>query len=244
MKNYIPANCASQLPRISALLLALANPCFGQQTQPALQISSPTDGVLVNPGQTISVTVTSPAGLAFAYIAVNGPGGLVGSNASVPTTLSITIPTKISPRKYNLTAIGKTAAGQTVFSKAISLSVERADTPTRLVSDPPTLPFRAQGQSEYLTISGTFADGTTLDVTESAYMSYSSSNTAVATVNATGLVRAVGPGKAIIEAAYSGGPRKGVPVSVANGPLKPSPASLSFGAGGEQIHAQNLRSCF
>ena len=223
MKIHLPFNSAFLFACALAVSFADFHSTYGRQTQPALQISSPADGTLVNPGQTISVTVTSPAGLTFTYIALNGPGGLVGNNSSVPTTLYTTIPTKISPRKYNLTAIGKTSSGQAVFSKAISLSVERADTPTRLLSDPPTLPFRAQGQSEYLTISGTFADGTTLDVTESAYMSYSSSNTAVATVNTIGLVRAVGPGKAIIEAAYSGGPKKGVPVSVASGPLRPTP---------------------
>lgn len=223
MKFHLPFNSAFLFACALAVSFADFHAAYGRQTQPALQISSPSDGVLVNPGQTISVTVTSPAGLTFTYIALNGPGGLVGNNSSVPTTLSTTIPTKISPRKYNLTAIGKTSSGQAVFSKAISLSVERADTPTRLANDIPAIPFQAPGDFEYLRISGTFPDGSVVNVTESTYLSFSSSNPAVATVNAKGLVRAVAPGKAIIEAAYSGGPKKGVPVSVASGPLRPTP---------------------
>jgi hypothetical protein len=205
--------------------------CLGQQNQPTLQITSPADGTVVNPGQTISVVVSSPAGLAFAYIGVIGqqPIGSVGANTSAPATLSVTIPSGISPGKYTLGAVGRPATGQAVFSKAILLAVERPDKPTLLTNDLPAIPFSAPGDFQYLRVSGTFSDGSVLDVTQSTYMSYSSSNVAVATVNAKGLVKAVGPGKALITATYSGGPSKGIPVSVAAGPLSPTPTSLSFG---------------
>ncbi len=230
MKNFIAGRHVSQFRPISVFLLVLAHPCFGQQSQPGLQITSPADGTVVNTGEMLSVTVTSPVGLTFAYIGVIGPGGPVGSNTSAPITFSITIPTNTVPRKYALTAVGRVSGAPSVFSKAVSIRIERPDTPTRLANDLPAIPFQAPGDFEYLRISGTFPDGSVVNVTESTYLSFSSSNTSVATVNAKGLVRAVGPGRAIIEAAYSGGPRKGVPVSVANGPLKPSPTSLSFGS--------------
>ena len=223
MKIHLPFNSAFLFACALAVSFADFHATYGRQTQPALQISSPAEGTLVNTGQTISVSVSSPANLTFTSIAIIGPGGPADVNTSAPATFSLTIPSNAVPGSYLLTAVGKTSAGAAVFSKRVAIIVERPDTPTRLSNDIPAIPFQAPGDFEYLRISGTFPDGSVVNVTESTYLSFSSSNPAVATVNAKGLVRAVAPGKAIIEAAYSGGPKKGVPVSVASGPLRPSP---------------------
>ena len=228
MKNSIPANCASQLPRISALLLALAHPCFGQQTQPGLQITSPTRGIVVNTGQTISITVTSPANLTFTSIGILGPGGPLDANTSAPAAFSLTIPSNTVPGRYGLTAVGRPSVGKAVFSKSIDITVERPDKPVSLTTNPPVYYFR-QGEFDYLRVSGRFADATNLNVTESTYLSFSSSNPAIVTVNTKGLVRAVAPGHATVVTTYSGGPSKGVPVFVTGAPVSPSPTSLSFG---------------
>jgi len=203
----------------TALTTAPSAPYRAEQTPPALQISSPTAGTLVNAGQTISVTVTSPAGTTFAYIAIEGPGGPIGSNTSVPATFSLTIPFNISPRTYTLGAVGRPSAGPAVFSKAVPIAVERADQPTRLSNDVSTIPFRGPGDVAHLRISGTFADGTNLNVTESGYMSFSSLNAAVVTVSAKGFVKAVGPGRTVITATYGQGPKAYIPVSVGSGPI-------------------------
>ena len=45
---------------ISIIFLAIVPTCTAQQNQPALQVTSPTAGTIVNPGQTITVSVASP----------------------------------------------------------------------------------------------------------------------------------------------------------------------------------------
>jgi len=60
------------------------------------------------------------------------------------------------------------------------------------------------GQTTQATVIGTLSDGvTTLDVTQ-LYTDYTTSNAAVATVNAAGLVTAAGPGQAFIAAMTDG----------------------------------------
>jgi hypothetical protein len=53
-------------------------------------------------------------------------------------------------------------------------------------------------------VTATYSDGSTQNVTSRAATTYSSNNTAVATVNATGLVKAVAVGTATIQATYGG----------------------------------------
>jgi hypothetical protein len=216
------------------LFFVHASPSSAQQGQPALQITSPANGSILNPGQTLSVTVASPAGLTLTNVMVMGELqlGLVGSGTSVPATVSTTIPATISPGQYMLTAMGLTSAGQVVQSATILIGVERPDSPVSLLADPVRILPQSQGQRQPLRISATFSDGAILDVTGSTNMAYSSSNTSVATVNANGTVTAVGTGAAIITAAYGQGTSSllaTVSVSVPPPVLSPSPSSLSFG---------------
>jgi hypothetical protein len=214
------------------LLFAHSSPCSAQQSQPALQITSPANGSILNPGQILSVTVTSPAGLTLTNVMVIGEQelGLVGSGTSVPATVSATIPTTIQLGQYMLTAMGLTSAGQLVQSGTILIGVERPDFPVSLAADPSRILFQIQGQRQPLKISATFSDGSALDVTGSTNMGYSSSNTVVATVDANGSVTAVGTGGAIITARYGQGSSATVPVIVPPPVLASSPASLSFGS--------------
>ena len=207
-----------------ALSLTGSSPSLGHQNQPGLQITSPKLGTVVNTGQPISVTVSSPANLTFTYIAILGLGGPTSANTSAPATFSLTIPSNTQPGRYGLTAVGRPTVGKAVFSKSIDITVERPDEPVSLTADPPAYHFR-QGDFDYLRISGTFSDGATLNVTESTYLSFSTSNPSVVSVNAKGLVRAVAPGDAIVTASYSGGPSKTVPVFVKKAPVSPSPTS-------------------
>jgi phage tail sheath protein FI len=72
---------------------------------------------------------------------------------------------------------------------------------TGLNASPSTLTLAA-GVTQQLTVTGTFDNGTFVNM--SGYATWTSTNTAVATVSATGLVKAVAAGAATIQAAWMG----------------------------------------
>jgi IPT/TIG domain-containing protein/Big-like domain-containing protein len=223
----------NMLLRVAALILATLCSTMAQQSPPQLQITSPAAGTIVNPGQTISVSVLSPAGTSFSKVAVAGqdPLGSSGFATSVPSQFSISVPTNISPGTYMLTALGTTTAGKFVQSATILLDVERPDMPASISADPPQVLFRSAGQHAPLEILATFPDGAVLEVTGSSHLLYSSSNNAVATVDKNGIVSAVGKGSASITATYTQGTQSvqvSVPVTVPSPVLTSSPASLNF----------------
>jgi len=196
-----------------------------------LQITSPASGTVVNPGETISVTVTSPANLAFRGVIVLGePTGISSVATSVPAQFSLSIPTNISCRWYTLTAVGTTVSGQEVESPDALIDVEGSDSPTSLHPLMPAIYFDNLGETFPEKISATFSDGGNCEVTESSKLVYSSSNTNVATVNPTGMVTASGVGEASITATYGRSLHITIPVTVPPQALDPSASSLNFGS--------------
>src|SRR5260370_3698673 len=213
---------------LMAFSLALAG-----QTQPALQITSPADGTVVTPGQTITVSVTSPNNTAFKQVFVIGEQPLPASTiaSSVPAQFSILIPQATRPGKYLITAWGGTTANQVQGSSPVTIDVERADLPTSLNANRVRVSFQSQGQKVPLQISGTFADGSVADLTVSSNMAYTSSNASIATVDNNGVVTAIATGNASITATYGQGAqgvRGSVAVTVPPPVLTSSPITLSF----------------
>lgn len=94
-----------------------------------------------------------------------------------------------------LTAVGTTASGQSVESETILLDVERPDLPISLAALLSSFSFQSFGEQVPIVLTAKFSDGSILDVTESSYVTYVSSNTAVAAVNRHGVVTAVGAGE-------------------------------------------------
>jgi hypothetical protein len=91
--------------------------------------------------------------------------------------------------------------------------------------------FQSQGQKLPLHISGTFSDGSVLDVTRSSNLAFAASDTSVASVDKNGIVTAVAKGTASITATYSlGGQSIHVSVFVTVPPpvLTSSLTALSF----------------
>jgi len=223
---------------LAAMLFAMSvATSLGAQSQPSLQITSPLSGTIVNPGQTLSVSVISPSGTAFSQVDIisEQPIGMSTSATSVPAQLSIAIPTKdIRIGQYMLTAEGITASGQNVESPSIAIDVERADPPISVSISDPAVILESLGKKIPLDVTATFGDGGLhiLHVKESTLVTYSSSNIAVATVDALGNVTAVGPGNAQVMATYTLGSQSfpaSVPVTVQNARLSVSSTSLSFG---------------
>jgi IPT/TIG domain/Bacterial Ig-like domain (group 2) len=179
------------------------------QSQPALQITAPAAGIIVSPGQTLSVTVISPNGTTFSEVALLGPDP-IGFNVvetSVPAQFSIAIPADASCRVYSLTADGITSSGQSSTSAPIQIDIEWPDLPISL-STPGSdeiLILESLGMDVPLKTLATFADGTILDVSESTLLSYNSTNTAVVTVDAAGRVTAIGAGSAAVSMIYTQG---------------------------------------
>lgn len=228
----------SSTPLIKAFFafLATAGVCAAQG-RPLLQIASPAPGTVVNPGEVLSVTVTSPAGASFQAVVVIGQDPFPSSNniaTSVPAQFSLTIPAVIRPGTYMLTASGVTSSRQDANSATILLDVERPDMPTKLSTRVPGgLVLDALGQHIRERLLATFADGSVLDVTGSTYVTYSSSNTAVATVDSTGTVTAGVAGTATITATYTLAGQSvqlAIPVTVLPPVMLVTPPSLSFGS--------------
>jgi hypothetical protein len=191
---------------IVAAALAIARPCAAQPPK-LLQITSPAGGTIVNPGQNVKVTVTSPANERFEAVAIMSRGGISGDATSVPAELSVQIPRNSDCGKYLVSVSGRTVSGQAV-SAYLELDVERADAPTELafLNDWRQLDLRA-GEDFHLNVLATFSDGSNLEVTDSSYVTYRSSNTRVATVDRNGEIMSKGAGHATVTATYTHGNR-------------------------------------
>jgi hypothetical protein len=171
--------------------------------QPSLRITSPTDGTVVHPGESLTVTVEAlPAG-AFKQVIIVGwdPIGFSRPLTTPPYRFTIQVPSKIDPGKYLLTADGATAPGQGTMSDPIAIVVERPDPPVRLRIEPSILDV-SLSQKGYLRVVGEFAYGENTDLTKSRRIAYVSSAPAVATVQTQGIVTPIAPGSARVIVTY------------------------------------------
>ncbi len=215
-----PLVCA---PRLSAASIRFFLLCLsaGSVSAQSLQITSPADGTMVNPGQSLTVTVSAMGTFQQVILIGGDPIGFSQPLSAPPYQFTIQIPSHIVPGRYQLTADGATAPGQGAASDPITLVVERADAPVSLRAQPALLHFSAAGQKGYLRVIGTFADGTTTDLTKSGLTTYTSP-ASVATAGTYGIVTAsAGPTAGVIQVAYAS-LSVFVPVTV-DAPLKIAP---------------------
>ncbi len=212
-----------RLATLVTAVLAIAPICAAQSPK-LLQITSPANGAIVSPGETVKVTVASPANVGFDMVALMSPieRAISGVATSVPAELSLRIPPDISCGKYPLYVSGRTISGQSI-SEQIELNVERPDLPVRLsvLNDYGQLEFVPGEEPFHMNLLATFSDGRILEVTESARVIYRSSNARVARVDRDFAITPVGIGSASVTATYSIGNRNvriAIPVNV-----KPAP---------------------
>ncbi len=178
------------------LLLLAGTKCLAQDYPVGiLQITSPTDGTVVHPGQTVAVTVAPVSGNVFTGVMLAGPFVFSAPLYSAPYQFSLTVPQNIAAGKYRIEAIGG-RQGQTFgTSNPIILDVEPAAAITKIRVQPVTIPFSQPGEVGTLSVFGTFADGSTIDISQSTGTTYTSADTTAVTVSSNGLVTAVGVGK-------------------------------------------------
>ena len=187
---------------------------------PRLRIDSPRDGAVVAPGDTLRITVSSPARTRFSGSGVvmeDSIGPADQEATSLPAHFAIKIPKDISPGSYTVSAMAGRAGGELVVA-VIEVDIERREMPRairlgREGSKAPQLDFEKKGQTRDIEVFGDFGDSDFVDVTESSRVTFESSDAAVATVNESGTITAVGAGHAAVVAWY--GPRdRGIKVSI------------------------------
>jgi hypothetical protein len=167
-----------------------------------LQITSPAAGTIVSPGQTLSVTLAvSGVTLTDVFVLGENPIGNNQDLTAAPYQVSIQIPTNINLRSYGIAAVGLDASGNSYSSARVTIDVERTDTPTSIAANPAPL-YKMIGDTSYVRVASTYADGSVLDATESTLVSYASGDATVATVDNVGRVSAVGAGSTDITITY------------------------------------------
>jgi hypothetical protein len=195
--------------------------CVGLGTlraQPSLKITSPTDGALVNPGQTVKVSVTAVG--TFQQVMIIGWKPIGGSmpRSSPPYEFEVQIPEHINPGQYLLTAVGARPPAEGTHSTPVTIVVELADGPVSLKVQPSFLRI-SKGGKHILTTYGVFPDGQRADLSKSSQISFASSSPGIATVDHQGVVTPVAEGAAIIKITYKSSTVE-VPVTVL--PKRPS----------------------
>jgi hypothetical protein len=197
-----PSRIVARLARVSfpALALVVAASLLPAQT---LRIASPADGAVVYSGRTFVVTVEASPG-AFKQVSVIGTGRIAMPELRYvpPYRFTRRVPPTTSSGTYYVTAIGVTASGESVESR-IEVDVERPDPPVTIRNELPALIVDV-GHRSLLLVTGTFADGSSVDLTYSSLSTYASSNLAVAKVAPNAFVTAVGPGSAEITITNNG----------------------------------------
>lgn len=203
--NIGVATIFTRLVSTAGLVSAIAS------AQLALQITSPADGSVVTPGQSVSVKVSATGGV-FKEVVILGKDPLPMSQSltAPPYEFTIQIPPDISPGKYSLVASGYPDAGDGTESDAIRIVVEPSANPTSVSIQPSSLNLWV-GDVAPLRVTGKFASGPPLDMTFSSRLAYGSANPAVATIDNLGRVTALSPGATFVEVGF--GPS--VPVTVA-----------------------------
>jgi hypothetical protein len=190
--------------------MVLLSASSGAQTfrSTALVITSPATGTVVAPGQTVSVSVTVNSGPypnGISIVGGQGGGGaevMAGPLSGTSLTFTVTVPANAPPGPLEISALGPDSSGTVDASAAVTLDVERTDSPVSLRVSPSSMNFSGVGRSLSLTVIGVYADGSWQSLSNSSLLKVISSNAAVATPTSNDSIKAVGPGNTTIQVSY------------------------------------------
>jgi hypothetical protein len=214
------------------VLLVLPSPIDAQtpardegNRDPRLRIDSPRDGAVVASGETLQVAVSSPNRTRFVLgiTVVMTTDSIDNQEAtSLPAHFAIKIPKSIKAGLYSVSAVtglaGRAGGDGELVLAVIEVDIERREMPRAIWPSRggPRIPqvyFGKKGETRDIELLGDFGDGDFVDVTESSRVTFESSDTAVATVDKSGIITAVGAGHAAVVAWY--GPRdRGIKASI------------------------------
>ena len=202
------------------------------QAEPLLQITEPSAGSIVNPGQTLTVKVTSPTPALFPEVELVGEAiGFAGTISRLPGEFSVQIPKDIELGRHTLSVGGTPKSGREPIFVRVEIDVERPDLPVRMSASFWRIELDTPGERIPLEVFADYSDGTTYYATSSSHVSFSSANTDVATVDAFGMLTAVTPGIGSITVKYTLGDSKlliRIPVQFPNPEREPGGSNFVF----------------
>jgi uncharacterized protein (DUF2141 family) len=179
------------------LFLGAGNLVLGQQ----LTITSPKPGTVYSPGQNIDVAVTVSNGQVIAVMVGAQDVAFTNYQTAGPYLFSLTAPAnKVGPK--NLFAMGLVGSENVTISPIITIDVEPPSVPTGISFQQKLVTFAYQGQQRKVGVTAVFADGTTLDISRSSRIKFSTDSPTVVTVDQTGLMTANGVGSANVTVSY------------------------------------------
>jgi pimeloyl-ACP methyl ester carboxylesterase len=175
-----------------------------------VQVIAPTAGQQFAPGQTVDITVQLSAGLTaiagFVDVAVPGLGRLVGTNYNGTTyQASFVIPTTFTG-PIILTPVIFDAINSPVGGVSISVNAVPTSAPASIsILGGNYVHYTSVPTLDAIGVEGNYPGGLTLDLSSSVTgTTYSSSNTAVLTVDANGNVQAAAFGTAVVTVRNNG----------------------------------------
>ena len=172
-------------------------------------------------GETLQVAVSSPNRTRFVLgITVVMEDSIDTGDqeaTSLPARFAIKIPKDVSPGSYTVSAVaglaGRAGRDGELVVAVIEVDIERREMPRAITPRLSRFYFEKKGEEGRIELVGDFGDSDFVDVTESSRVTFESSDAAVATVDKSGTVTAVGAGRAAVVAWY--GPRdRGIKASM------------------------------
>lgn len=164
----------------------------------ALQITSPVDGSVVNPGQPMDVVVSVSGEFTGVYISGQAPIGFSQIVKAPPYTFSLTIPLNIRPGRYKLTVLGgRKSSANPVRSEPITVDVELPDQPKKIRVEQSSLRMQVGDQSG-LHVIGIYSDGRDVDLSRSTQTTYETQRQDIVSVTDEGLVTALAIGSTTV----------------------------------------------
>ncbi len=191
---------------------------------------------LLAPGSVVSDTIGfNWNGTSMAAPMVAGAIAVLRSSAAFPNDTTTQILTRLTSTG---TSVTDALSGITTPRIDVNAALSQTTIPVNSVALTPSNPtISTVGNTQQLVATATYNDNSQVVVTNAA--TYSSSNTAVATVNSTGLVTAVASGNATITATYGGTSGTTVvtvgAVTVSSLAISPSAPSITAYLGTQQL---------
>lgn len=173
----------------------------GQAGAQQVTITSPSSGTMYTPGSTINVTANVTGGTVLGVRIGVQDIGTSAYQLAPPYFLSLTVPSGIvGPR--TLFAMGLVANNTAVFSSPVTIDIELSTPPTAITFQQQLVAFGYVGDQERIGVTATFADGSTMDISKSTELSFTSGNNSLVSVDSSGLMTALGVGNTSVTATF------------------------------------------